>query len=71
MQYRIVDPTLAVVESAGEKRMITVPSGAIVVADESKLSLDQLIEVSCNGSSVFMFAQDIRVRGQAISCHAA
>jgi len=71
MDYRIKDPTLAVVESDGKKTMVTVPAGSIVTLEDQTIGATQMVDVQWNGSRVLMFAQDLRVRGEALPCTAA
>ncbi len=71
MKYRITESTLAIIDDNGSRTMVTVPAGSIVLARDLKLTPTQMLHVEWNGRHVLMFVQDLRMRGEAISCQAA
>jgi len=59
-------PTVAVIEQS-PRRVITVPSGSVIEVPLSLNGIQGLIEVTFNGETVLMFAEDIRDRGKPVS----
>jgi hypothetical protein len=66
MNYRIKEPTLAVANREGQKTMVTVLAGSIIVVEDQQIGAMQMLEVEWNGRPLLMFAQDLKTRGEAV-----
>jgi hypothetical protein len=66
-QYLITTPTSAVAIEGRERKVITVPNDSIVDVSRPLNGLEGLIEVTVDGQTVLMFAEDIRQRGKPVS----
>ena len=66
-QYRIEHPTSAAVVENGARKVVTVPSASIIDLQRPLNEVNGLIEVTFNGETVLMFAEDIRQRGKLLS----
>ena len=66
VKYRINTPTIALFIEEGRQVARTIPGGTEVTVDESAISVDRLIEVRWRETTVMMFAQDIRARGEKL-----
>jgi len=64
VKYRINSPTMALFSEDGQKAAGIVPGGSVVVIDEDLFQENKLVEVLWDGKKVFMFAQDVRSRGE-------
>ncbi len=51
----------------GARKLILVPRASVVDVPEPLYGLQGLVEVTFNGETVLMFAQDIRQRGKPVS----
>ncbi len=71
MKYRMKDPTLAVVDTNGNRTMITIPAGSVVVVESETANSMQMVDVECEGRRALMFAQDLRTRGEILNYQAA
>ncbi len=67
--YRITSPTLSMFFEGGCYMARTLPKGAIVTIRSESFDGDKLVEVGYEGSSVMMFTQDLRSRGEKIPPH--
>jgi hypothetical protein len=65
-QYRLTQPTLALVVVNGHHEAITVPTETIVDLDGRKFNGERLMEVSCEGRKLLMFTEDLRVGTVAV-----
>ena len=65
-QYLITTPTSAVIEQSPRK-IITVPRGSVIDVSLPLSGVRGLVEVTFNGETVLMFAEDIRDRGNPVS----
>ena len=68
--YRMKDPTLAISEADGSKKMLTVPAGTVITVDHPTGEPD-LVDVLWNGRHVLMFATDLKLRGEMVPTQAA
>jgi hypothetical protein len=66
-RYLITTPTCAVSMEDGARKAITVPNDSVVSVSLPLEELQGLIEVTVNGETVLMFAEDIRQRGKPVS----
>jgi hypothetical protein len=66
-RYSITTPTCAVRMEGGVNTAITLPNDSVVSVPLPLDDLQGLIEVTVNGETVLMFAEDIRRRGQPVS----
>jgi len=69
-RYLIETPTSAAIEQ-NPRKVITVPIGSVIDVARPLNGVRGLIEVTFNGETVLMFAEDIRVRGKAVSALSA
>jgi hypothetical protein len=60
-QYRLTQPTLALVAVNGHHEAITVPTETIVDLDGRKFNGERLMEVLCESRKVLMFTEDLKV----------
>ena len=65
-RYVINAPVLVAVQRSG-KTVITLPSASVIEASEPVDSLQGLIEVTFQGETVLMFAEDLRMRGKLVT----
>ena len=66
-QYSLRTPTVAVSASEGTKKIVTLPTNAVV---EVALAIDHeagLVEVSVEGETLTMFAEDLRRHGRLMA----
>ena len=66
VNYRITNPTLALVEENGHHVAHTVPTGALITVNGDAFDGEKLVNVTWDGKTVMMFAQDLRVRAERI-----
>jgi hypothetical protein len=66
-RYLIETPTSAVTIEGGVRKVIMVPRDSVIHMSLPVDGLQGLIEVSFNGGTVLMFAQDIRQWGKSLS----
>ena len=66
--FRLNTPTLGMLtlDTSGHKIPITLPLNAVVRPESETLEEDRLIEVTWQGTTLMMFAQDLRVRGEPV-----
>jgi hypothetical protein len=64
-RYCITSATSAVVEQSPRK-IITIPRGSVVVVPISLTGVQGLLEVTFNGETVLMFAEDLKARGTPV-----
>ena len=66
--YRLKTPTLGMLtlDTSGHQIPITLPLNAVVRPESDSLEEDRLIEVIWQGTTLMMFAQDLRVRGEPV-----
>jgi hypothetical protein len=67
VKYRIKSPTIALFPVDGHYAARTVPAGSIVTISDNLLNENKLVEVTLQGMTVRMFAQDVRARGEEIA----
>jgi hypothetical protein len=60
--YRIKTPTVALFEENGGQVARTVPAGAVISIDSAAFDGEKLVNVTWDGKSAMMFAQDLRAR---------
>jgi hypothetical protein len=65
-RYRIIDPTMALFFEEGRHVAFTVPAGAIVTVENGGFDGHKLVDVTCDGKNVMMFAHDLRSRAEPI-----
>jgi hypothetical protein len=65
-RYLIALPTSAVTIEGGARKVILTAKDSVVDVSLPLHGLQGLIEVTVNGGSVLMFAEDIRERGKPI-----
>src|SRR5204863_5623541 len=65
--YRIIVSTIGIL-SVGNRRSLTVPTGATVTVSDGPIDVDgnQLVDVSWEGTELMMFTHDLRDRAQLI-----
>jgi len=63
-KYRMSRSTIALVWQEDRQVACTVPLGEIISVES--ISVDGLVEVRWNETTVMMFAQDIRARGEKV-----
>jgi len=67
VKYRINTPTIALFFEEGRQVAHSIPGGAeITVTDDDAVQENKLIEVRWVETTVMMFAQDIRARGEKL-----
>lgn len=66
-RYLIGTPTTAVRTRDGQKDAFLLPGGSVVETPTSIEGKSGLVEVSLDGESIVMFAEDIQQRGRVIS----
>jgi hemin uptake protein HemP len=67
-RYRIMNPTLALLNNDGQHIAHTVPTGAFITLDSSDLlDGDKLIEVTWDGKKYRMFVEDLRLRAELMT----
>ena len=68
IKYRINSPTIALFPVNGHHHAAhTVQVGSIVTINDSLLNENKLVEVTLQGMTVRMFAQDVRARGEEVA----
>ena len=65
-QYLIAIPTSAVTNKGVAHKVILIPKGSVVHVPLALKELHGLIEVTVNGETLLMFAEDIRERGHPV-----
>ena len=65
-RYRILTPTLAIMDHDGQKIPITVPVGSEITVVDGPLDGNQLLDVEWAGNTMMMFTTDIRERGERL-----
>jgi hypothetical protein len=63
--FRLTSATIALFPEEGRQVAHTIPQGAVIRVNG--LEGDRLIEVTWEGKTILMFAQDIRARGERLS----
>lgn len=68
VKYRIMSPTIALFPVNGNHQAArTVPAGSVITINDSLLNENKLVEVTLQGTTVQMFAQDVRARGEQVA----
>jgi hypothetical protein len=70
-RYLIGTPTSAAIIEEGARKIITVPGASVIDVPQPLKGLQGLIEVTFDGETVLMFAEDIRQRGKLVSTASA
>jgi hypothetical protein len=65
--YRIKTPTVALFEENGAHVARMVPAGSVINVDGAAFDGEKLVNVTWEGKSVMMFAQDLRARAEPAS----
>jgi len=65
-KYRIKSPTIALFLEDGRHVAHKVPAGAVIMVESTTFDGDKLIGVLWADTSVMMFTQDIRARGEKL-----
>lgn len=68
-RYLIAIPTSAVTIEGRARKVILISKDSVVDVPLPLNGLQGLIEVTVNGGTVLMFAEDIRERGKPVSLH--
>ena len=66
-RFRLTNPTLALVHENGHHVAHTVPTGTIIVVDDVAFNGEKLVNVTWDGRTVMMFAQDLRSRAERVT----
>ena len=66
VKFRINVPTIALFIEDGRQVARRIPVGSEISVDETAIEGNQLIEVRWIATTVMMFSQDIRARGEKI-----
>jgi hypothetical protein len=65
--YQIDTPTLVLAVEGIARMPIIIPSDSVIEVPRTLYGRQGLIEVQFNGTTVLMFAEDIRQRGRRVS----
>ena len=65
-RYRITNPTLALFEEGGRHVAHTVPTGTVLTVDNQAFNGEKLVNVTWDGKTVMMFAEDLRLRSELV-----
>ena len=66
-RFRLTNPTLALVHENGHHVAHTVPTGTIIVVEGDAFDGEKLVNVTWDGKTVMMFAQDLRARAERVT----
>ncbi len=64
--FRLTNPTLALVQEGGHHVAHTVPTGTIILVDNVAFDGEKLVNVTWDGKTVMMFAEDLRLRAERV-----
>ena len=66
-RFRLTNPTLALFYEGGHHVAHTVPTGTIIVVDNTAFDGEKLINVTWDSKVVMMFADDLRARAERVT----
>jgi len=65
-QFRLVRATLAIGDTDGKRKAVTLPLGTVIKVVSGPSNDDGMVDVLCEGRVLEMFAVDVDVRGTEI-----
>ena len=66
LRYRLSGPVTVVLRENDRHRLAELPAGSVLVAADSKPHQHRMINATCNGETILIFARDLDERAEPL-----